>query len=226
MRGILFDFNGTMVFDGEFHKEAWDVFSKKYRGVKMSEKEMARAHGQTNSQIIRMLLGETMSEKEREQLSKDKEALYRECCLQHSSEYKLVDGLEELLNTLHRKGVPMTICSASIQDNIQFFIDYFQLDRWFNTKHIVYDDGSHTDKISMFHKGAAHINVPITNCIVFEDSYSGIHFAHMCNVHKIIGVNTPNHSMNERSEHEIAFAINNYKELDIERLFDSSMIYK
>lgn len=219
MRGILFDFNGTMVFDGAYHKEAWDVFSKKYRGFAMGEEEMAHAHGQTNKQIICMLLGDTISEDECEQLSKDKEALYRECCLQHPDEYRLVDGLEELLHNLHKKGVPMTICSASIQDNIQFFIKYFQLDQWFDPNHIIYDDGSHKDKVSMFHKGAAHINIPLNECIVFEDSYSGIHFAHMCNVYKIIGVNTPNHTMNVRSIHEIAFAINNYNEIDIDNLF-------
>ena len=31
-KGLLFDFNGTMFFDSEKHKEAWDVFSQKYRG--------------------------------------------------------------------------------------------------------------------------------------------------------------------------------------------------
>ena len=220
MHGILFDFNGTMVFDGEFHKEAWDVFSKKYRGYAMPEEEMARAHGQTNKQIIRMLLGDSLTDQESERLSKDKEALYRECCLQHKDEYQLVDGLEQLLDTLYKKGVPMTICSASIQDNITFFIEYFQLDRWFDKKHIIYDDGTHHDKISMFQKGAKCINTPITDCIVFEDSYSGIHFAHKCNVYKIIGVNTPDHTMNEESVHEIAFAINNYKEINIEKIFD------
>ena len=26
-KGLLFDFNGTMFFDSEKHKKAWDVFS-------------------------------------------------------------------------------------------------------------------------------------------------------------------------------------------------------
>ena len=37
----------------------------------------------------------------------------------------------------------MTICSASIKDNIDFFISSFHLDRWFDVDKIMYDDGIH-----------------------------------------------------------------------------------
>ena len=35
MKGILFDFNGTMFFDSIKHKEAWNAFSLKYRNKKV-----------------------------------------------------------------------------------------------------------------------------------------------------------------------------------------------
>lgn len=43
---ILFDFNGTMVFDGRYHEEAWQEFSKMVRGTPFSKEEMqiGRAH--------------------------------------------------------------------------------------------------------------------------------------------------------------------------------------
>ena len=57
-KGLLFDFNGTMFFDSEKHKEAWDVFSQKYRGCPISDYELDHTHGKTNKKIIELLLGD------------------------------------------------------------------------------------------------------------------------------------------------------------------------
>ena len=149
-KGLLFDFNGTMFFDSEKHKEAWDVFSQKYRGCPISDYELDHTHGKTNKKIIELLLGD-MRDEESEKLSKAKEALYRECCINDPKMFHLVDGLEDVLDNLKELQIPMTICSASIKDNIDFFISSFHLDRWFDIDKIIYDDGTHVDKISMFH---------------------------------------------------------------------------
>ena len=45
MKGILFDFNGTMFFDSIKHKEAWNAFSLKYRNKALSDEEMDHMHG-------------------------------------------------------------------------------------------------------------------------------------------------------------------------------------
>lgn len=188
IKGILFDFNGTMVFDGPMHKKAWNAFSLKYRDKPITDDELDHLHGLTNKRIIEMLMGKgVVSEEESKKLSIAKEALYREVCRKDPS-YQLVDGLEEVLNTLKNMQMPMTICSASIKDNMDFFISYFQFERWFDVRKIVYDDGLHPDKISMFQDGAKNIGVPIEECLVIEDSLSGIAFAHNCHVAKIIAI--------------------------------------
>lgn len=187
MKGILFDFNGTMFFDGIKHKEAWNAFSLKYRNKALSDEEMDHMHGQTNKQIIQMLVGD-MSEEQSEALSKAKEAMYREACVNDPDMFHLVDGLETLLDYLKANNIPMTICSASIKDNIDFFISSFHLERWFDVDKIMYDDGIHLNKISMFTSGAQAIGVDLKNCIVIEDSISGIDFAYQCHVDSIIGI--------------------------------------
>lgn len=189
-KGLLFDFNGTMFFDSPRHKEAWDVFSQKYRHKPMTDEELDHCHGQTNKNIIATLMG-AMSDEESTQLSRAKEALYRECCLQHPDDFHLVDGLPEVLDTLKEMGVPMTICSASIKDNMDFFISSFHLDRWFDVDKIIYDDGTHVNKVSMFQDGAKAIGVDIHDCVIIEDSLSGLKFANDCGVAKIIAITTP-----------------------------------
>lgn len=194
IKGILFDFNGTMFLDSEKHKEAWDVFSRTYRGKAVSEEEMEQMHGHTNKQIIRMLM-EDMKEEESARLSEDKEAMYRQCCMQDPARFHLTPGLIELLDQAKLHQIPMTICSASIKANIDFFVSSFHLDRWFDITQIVYDDGTYADKIPMFQEGARRIQVPIEDCIVFEDSLSGIEYAHQCHVHRIFALTTPEKRM-------------------------------
>ena len=188
MKGLLFDFNGTMFFDSPKHKEAWDVFSRTYRNKPITDEELDHMHGQTNKKIIEGLMEGQISDEESEQLSKKKEAFYRECCRKDPEMFHLVPGLIELLDKLKEMQVPMTICSASIQDNIEFFIESFDLGRWFRIEDIIYDDGSHVDKVSMFEEGSKRIHVPLQDCMIIEDSLSGIHFAHQCKAGKIIAI--------------------------------------
>ena len=95
--------------------------------------------------------------------------MYREACINDPEMFHLVDGLEAFLDYLKANEVPMTICSASIKENIDFFISSFHLDRWFDVDKIMYDDGIHLNKISMFTKGAEAIGLDLSDCIVIED---------------------------------------------------------
>lgn len=71
-------------------------------------------------------------------------------------------------------GVPFAIASASIKPNIDFFVEFFGLNRWFTPERIIYDDGSFIDKVAMFRFAAETIGVPMKDCLIFEDSESGI----------------------------------------------------
>lgn len=214
IKGILFDFNGTMVFDGEEHKQAWSVFSKQYRNCPVSEEEINNFHGRTNKQIISILLGDTLSAQENEQLSLKKEALYREICIAENEQYQLVKGLEALLKQLKDNHIPMTICSASIRENMDFFFEHFHLATYFDPSRIVCDDGTHTDKKSMFLKGAQHIGVPIEQCLIFEDSIAGLAAAKAVHAAEVIAICPPQD--NERyASYDRSHYINDYTQLTL-----------
>lgn len=182
---VLFDFNGTMVFDGIYHEEAWQEFSKIVRGTPFSKEEMQMMHGKPNVKIIEYLKPE-ISLSEAKELSKEKEALYRKIALNDPKNYKLVDGLETFLDLLHDQGIPMNIASASIIENINFFVDVFKLDRWFDPTAIIYDNNTYENKIAMFKDAAERIHTNIHDCYVFEDSFSGIQCAYEAGVKGII----------------------------------------
>lgn len=189
-KGLLFDFNGTMFFDSPKHKMAWDKFSLEYRKKHIQDVELDLMHGRNNKQILEMLLGNVLTDEESDILSKKKEAYYRACCLCDKEFMHLAPGLMELLDKLKELEVPMTICTASIKDNVDFFITSFHLDKWFTIQDIVYDDGSHADKTSMFIEGSKRIKVPLENCMIIEDSFSGIRYANEVHAGKVIAITT------------------------------------
>ena len=186
MKAILFDFNGTMFFDGKKHHEAWSAFSMKYCNKPLTEADMSMLHGKNNFKIIQTLRPDFTDDDYINELSKEKEAMYRQSCLDDPELTKLVAGLETFLQNCLDAGIKMTICSASIYENIQFFIEIFDLKRFFDCDKIIYDDGFHEDKVSMFLDGAKQLNVDISECCVIEDSFSGLRFAHEANAGKII----------------------------------------
>lgn len=176
-KGILFDFNGTMFWDSHYHELAWNAMSEKLRGQPMSHEELtSKMHGRNNKQVLEMIFGRPIDDEYSYQLSLEKEANYRQMCLEHLESFQLAPGLIDLLNELKAHKIPMNIASASIKPNIDFFVEHFQLANWFDPAKIVYDDGSHENKISMFKTAAELIGIPIEEAIIVEDSVSGIQF--------------------------------------------------
>ncbi|MBR2890619.1 MAG: HAD family phosphatase [Oscillospiraceae bacterium] len=174
-KGVIFDFNGTLFFDSDKHVMAWDKLSQKLRGVGISSEELqAHFYGVPNNRAIEYLLQKEYAEEILSHLSKLKEAYYREYCVNDEKNFHLVPGACAFFDQLNEQGIPFAIASASIKENIDFFVESFCLTRWFSPRRIIYDDGSFKNKVEMFHHAAAVIGVPIEECLIFEDSESGI----------------------------------------------------
>lgn len=191
VKGVLLDFNGTLFFDSPYHELAWGAISKELRGTRMSKEELRdHMHGKNNARVIEYILGKTIDAEENKRYSLKKEAMYREMCTSHPAEFYLAPGVEEFLDQLVEKKIPFTIASASIKENIDFFVESFHLDRWLDPALIVYDDGSYPTKVEMFQEGAKRIGVPVTECMVIEDSVSGISFAHDTGVASVVAIDS------------------------------------
>lgn len=206
---IIFDFNGTMVFDGDLHDQAWKSISKEIRKIPLSDEELqTHIHGNVNEKIIEYLIG-NVDPKQSECLSLYKEQLYRTMVEEHK--LTLVNGLTKFLNYLKEHQIPITIASASIKENIDFFYDYFHLSRWFCKEDIIYDDTTHKNKVSMFLAAAKKLNTPIDQCIVFEDSLSGIKYAKEAGIKTIVCVG-------ENNIKDTTMCIQDYTNTDIYKL--------
>lgn len=187
-KGLIFDFNGVLLWDSHLHEKAWGDFSTTLRGKRLSSEEMfAHVHGRPNKSVLEYLLKRSITSQELRSLSSQKETIYQELCLQNPEEFQLSPGAIDLFDFLAKNDVPYTIATASDENNLKFFTKHLKLDKWFDISQIVYDNGSYTGKCDMFIKAAKNLKLFPEESIVIEDSKSGIAAALEAKIGKIIG---------------------------------------
>lgn len=175
IQGVIFDFNGTLLFDSDYHFLAFQQLKKEITGNDLTLEEMeSKYSGKPNVEIFKEMSQGEFSKEECEIYSQKKEKLYRELVKQ--SGISLCDGAVEMFSLLKEHHIPFTIASASIKENIDFFVELFHLNQWMDPEKIVYDDGSYVDKIEMFQDAKRKIGVK-DYILIFEDSLSGIRCA-------------------------------------------------
>lgn len=191
MKGIIFDFNGTLYWDSQLHYDAWREYSKLLRGVEFTDEEMRnKMFGHTNEDIIEYAIGKKPTKEMVEKYGKEKEALYRKCCLLEPENFKLAPGAIEFLNFLKENNIPRTIATMSEWDNVEFYIKEFHLENWFDLDKIVYSDGTIPGKPApdIFQIAAQRINLKPKDCVVVEDAIAGIKSAKSAGIGKIIAI--------------------------------------
>ena len=191
MKGIIFDFNGTLYWDSQLHYDAWREFSKIIRGHEFSDIEMRdKMFGHTNEDIIEYAIGKKPSKEMVEKYAKEKESLYRQRCLLDPENFKLAPGAIEFLDYLKEKNIPRTIATMSEWDNVEFYIKEFNLEKWFDLDKIVYSDGTIPGKPApdIFIIAAEKIGLKPSECVVVEDAIAGIKSAQSAGIGKVIAI--------------------------------------
>ena len=61
IRGIIFDFNGTLLFDSDKHEKAWRVFAKNFCDKEISDEEFEKnIHGIVNKKVLEYLYNQDL----------------------------------------------------------------------------------------------------------------------------------------------------------------------
>lgn len=191
IKGVIFDFNGTMFFDEAFQKQSWITFLENKTGRSISEVEFQEyVHGRNAEDTLCYFLNRKLSREEVAVLEEEKEVVYRRLCMECPEAFRLAEGLPRFLDQLIQREIPITIATASGWNNVRFFFEQLHLDQWFDIHKVVYNDGTIPGKPEpdIYRKAAENINVDIENCMVFEDAKSGIEAAKRAGAGWIIGV--------------------------------------
>lgn len=192
IKGVIFDFNGTLFFDTHLHNQAWDIFLKKHSFALTDEEKNVKIHGKNNSEIMSNLFSKDLSKDDIETLSIEKEDIYQSLCLKEKM--ALAPGVLDFLEYLDKNNIPFTIATASDLYNLQFYFEHLELKKYFDLDQIVYSNGKIKSKPhpEIFLKAMDVLKIDACETLIFEDSTSGILAAENSKAKKIIIVDSAN----------------------------------
>jgi beta-phosphoglucomutase family hydrolase len=172
---FIFDLNGTMIDDMEYHAKAWsDILNTDLKAALTLDQVRAEMYGK-NVELLDRVFGKNHFSPEREQeISVEKERRYQEAFRPHLS---LIKGLDQFLKKTKASGISMAVGTAAIPINIDFVLDGLDIRHYF--KAIVSADDVIKSKPDpeTFTKCAELLHVRPENCIVFEDAPKGVEAA-------------------------------------------------
>lgn len=207
IHAVLFDMDGTMVDNTEYHKKAWQEFFKRH-DMEFSEEDFrVKFSGKNNKQIFQMLFGEHISDEEVNTFADEKETIYRELYTDH---VKPIAGLPEFLEELKQKGIKIAVATTAIKANRDFILNALKLNNTFDAV-IGYEDvikGKPDPEI--FLKAADKLGVKPESCIVFEDAPSGIEAAKRAGM-RTVGLLTSHTKEKQNAD----IVIDNFRELKV-----------
>ena len=175
-KALIFDLNGTMINDMEFHTKAWLHLLNDELGANLTWEEAKREmYGKNQEVLVRILGPNRFTQTEMDELSVEKERGYQKEYLPHLA---LLPGLAELLENVYQKNIPMAIGSAAIPFNIDFVLDNLNLRHYF--KAIVSADDVKLSKPhpETYLSAAELLGVNPADCLVFEDVPKGAEAAY------------------------------------------------
>jgi beta-phosphoglucomutase len=192
-KGVVFDFNGTLLWDTHLHNQAWDIFLESHHLYLSDQEKNAKIHGKNNELILPAVFGSELSAYEIGRYIAEKESIYQMLCLKSGIDY--APGAVDFINYLRNNHIPYAVATASGKENIDFYISHLGLDKLVDRPFIVYNNGSYKSKPDpdIFLAAIKLLKLDSSEVIIFEDSIAGIKAASLARPGKVIVVDSLNH---------------------------------
>ncbi len=167
---LALDMDGVVVDSNALHTQAWMLYNRRF-GIDAGDSLAERMYGRRNDEIVRDFFGPGLSPEEIDAHGAAKEQLYREMLEPRFAE-ALVPGVREFL--ARHAAEPVALATNAEPANVNFVLDRGGLRGFFRVVvdgHQVRHPKPHPE---IYLRAAQLLAAAPRNCIVFEDSFSGV----------------------------------------------------
>ena len=183
-QAVIFDMDGVICHTNPYHTKAYQKFLAK-RGLHPTEEDFVQhMYGKNNRYILTHFLGREIGEEEFIALENEKEELFREI---YAEEIVPIDGYLEFLDDLKAAGFKTGVATSAPASNLHLIMGALGFESKMESMLASEDVSKHKPDPEVYLKSAAKLHVPVANCVVFEDSYSGVSAAINAGM-KVVGV--------------------------------------
>lgn len=174
-KAFIFDLNGTMINDMEYHLDGWYNMLNNKLGANLN-RDVVKSHmyGKNEELLVRIFGKDHFTLEQMHDIAHEKEVLYQEAFRPH---LELIAGLPAFLEQAAAAHIPMAIGSAANTFNINFVLDNLHLRHYLQAVVSADDVASSKPDPEVFLKCAAALGVKPADCIVFEDAPKGVEAA-------------------------------------------------
>jgi beta-phosphoglucomutase len=182
---LILDMDGVIIDSNPWHRRVWAEYNRRF-GIETDDAMQQRMYGKRNDDIFRDFLGAQLADEEVRAHGAAKERLYRETIRPVVNEI-LVPGVREFLET-HRHQ-RLGVATNAEPANVEFVLNQAKLRPYFRVVvdgHQVPNPKPHPD---IYLKAAERLGAAPRDCVVFEDSYTGIDAARAAGM-AVVGLRT------------------------------------
>lgn len=210
---VIFDMDGVIVDTEPVHHYAYNQHFKQLN-IEVTPEMYASFTGNSTKNIFERLKVQFNLSEDVNTLVETKRELFNEAFDQKEDLY-LLDGVEDLIKELHRKGMQLVLASSSATVTINRVFHRFGLHPYFS--HIVSGEDFPKSKPhpAIFQHAAFLAQTPVQNCVVIEDSTNGILAAKAADIY-CIGYESFHSKMQDYSKADTV--IQHFNELSFDRI--------
>lgn len=173
IKAVIFDMDGVVVDNHEYHYYAWKAFADKYGFDLDEEIYKEKFNGKTNKDLFEMIFEEP-SEEDIASYAEEKESMYREMYYEHLTPHT---GLLDFLASLKRNRIKIALATSAPTENVDYVLDNLQLRSYFD----VIVDGTEVENgkpdPEIYTTACDRLEIDPKYCVVFEDSLAGLESA-------------------------------------------------
>jgi beta-phosphoglucomutase len=216
-RAFIFDLNGTMINDMEYHAKVWHhILNDELHANLSYEQVRKQMYGKNEEVIVRIFGADHFTIQEMQEISIRKEKDYQRLFL---PELKLINGLPQFLEKAALKNIPLGIASAAIPFNIDFVLDNLHIRHFFKTIVSADDVVMSKPDPEVFTLASIRIGVEPNACLVFEDSPKGVEAALRAGMNAI-AITTMHEPIEFEGYTNVLGLINDYSDNLLNQLFE------
>lgn len=183
---VIFDMDGVICHTNPYHSLAFREFFNKMN-LAPTEKEFAEhMFGKSNSYIFSHFLNRPVTGEEFIQMENEKEGLFRKIYAPHIAP---IDGIIEFIADLKENGVKLGVATSAPYANLELILSKVEIREKLGSILASEDVKNHKPNPEVYLASAANLGVSPEQCLVFEDSFSGVSAALNAGM-KVVGVLT------------------------------------
>lgn len=183
-KAVIFDMDGVICHTNPFHSQAFKIFFERRDLFPTEADFMSHMYGKNNGYILSHFLGRKIEGEELHLLEDEKESLFREIYQHHVDP---IAGFLGFFHTLKEQGIKTGVATSAPLANLELIggkLDLFPyLESMLASEQVI----KHKPDPEVYLKTAANLSLPPAQCLVFEDSFSGVSAAKNAGM-KVVGV--------------------------------------